>query len=68
MIVMFQPNATEKDMRAALESAGASIVGGPTPANAYLLHVAPSGRAAAVARLHDSNAVQLAEPIDSAGG
>lgn len=68
VIVIFQPGASEQEMRAALDSAGASIVGGPTPANAYLLHVTPAQRTASVARLHGSDAVQMAEPIDSAGG
>lgn len=64
VIVMFAPQATEVDIRRALQSAGASIVGGPTPADAYLLHVQPAQRAASLARLHANQRVQLAEPID----
>lgn len=44
VIVMFRTNATEREIRSALRSADASLVDGPTPANAYLLHVAPAQR------------------------
>jgi hypothetical protein len=67
VIVMFRPDATEQGMRNALRSAGASIVEGPTPANAYLLHVAPRQREDALTRLQAQPIVQLAQPIDGAG-
>jgi hypothetical protein len=51
-------------MRGALGAAGASIVGGPTSADAYLLHVAPAGRQNSLARLQADANVQLAQPID----
>lgn len=68
LIVMFDPGVTEQEMRSALGSARASVVGGPTEANAWLLHAAPAEREAAVTRLRKSRAVQLAEPIDSSAG
>lgn len=67
IIVMFRADATELDLRNALEAAHASIVGGPTAANAYLLHVAPARRRAALAKLQSDDNVQLAQPIDGAG-
>ena len=66
-IVIFRAEATEKDMRTALESAGASIVGGPTTADAYLIHVDARGRSAALAKLKADGNVQMAEAVDRAG-
>lgn len=67
VIVMFRADATEQDIRDVLRSAGASIVDGPTPANAYLLHVAPRRRQVALSKLQSDNYVQMAQPIDGAG-
>jgi hypothetical protein len=64
VIVMFKPDAKVASLDQTLRSAGASIVDGPTDANAYLLHVEPSRRAKALARLRSVNMVQLAQPID----
>ena len=64
MIVIFRADATEEDVRKALGSAGASIVGGPTSAGAYLLHVDAVQRQRAVAMLQSDDEVQMAEPID----
>jgi anti-sigma factor RsiW len=66
-IVIFRAEATEKDLRTALESAGASIVGGPTAADAYLIHVDARGRSAALAKLKAHGVVQMAEPVDGVG-
>ena len=66
-IVIFRAEATEKNMRTALKSAGASIVGGPTAADAYLIHVDARGRNAALAKLKADRVVQMAEPVDGAG-
>jgi len=64
VIVMFRPEAREAELRAALEASGASLVGGPTDADAYLLHVPANSRHSALQKLqHDSN-VTLAQPID----
>jgi anti-sigma factor RsiW len=67
VIVMFRADATEQDIRNVLRSAGASLVDGPTPANAYLLHVAPSRRQIALKKLQSDDNVQLAQPIDGGG-
>jgi anti-sigma factor RsiW len=63
-IVMFRADATEQDVREAMRSANAKIVGGPTEAGAYLLHVDPRKRESALARLRADDDVQLAEQID----
>lgn len=64
MIVMFRPDAREAELRAALEASGASLVGGPTEAHAYLLHVPADARPAALAKLGGDRNVTLAQPID----
>lgn len=64
LIVIFHADASEAEMRAALKGAGASIVDGPTAADAYLLHVAPPQRQSAIARLQSDGIVQMAQPID----
>jgi hypothetical protein len=67
VIVIFRADATEEDIRDALRSSGASLVGGPTPADAYLLHVPAARRATALAKLQSDDDVQMAEPIDGPG-
>lgn len=67
-IVMFKPDATERQMRQALEASGATLVGGPTDADAYLLHVEASARDSALARLRANHQVDLAQPIDRSTG
>jgi anti-sigma factor RsiW len=66
VIVMFRANATEQQIRHVLRSANASIVDGPTPANAYVLHVPPGLRQVALNRLQTDSVVKLAQPIDGA--
>jgi hypothetical protein len=68
VLVMFRADATEADIRGALRGSGASLVGGPTAANAYLLHVPANQRPAALASLRSDDEVQMAEPIDGTGG
>lgn len=63
-IVMFAPTATEPQLRAALEAAGARLVDGPTASGAYIVHLAPADRPAALERLRGTDQVVLAEPID----
>src|SRR3954451_16850375 len=63
-IVIFRPDATEEDIRGALKASGASIVGGPTAADAYLLRVSANQRPQALNRLRSDDDVQMAEPID----
>lgn len=64
VIVIFDPDATEAEMRAALSVSDASLVGGPTPANAYLLHVPEAERQGALKRLQANREIVMAQPID----
>ena len=64
VIVIFRADATEEDIRDALKASGASIVGGPTAADAYLLRVSANQRPQALSRLRSDDDVQMAEPID----
>ena len=64
IIVMFRPDATEQDIRETLKASGASLVGGPTSADAYLLEVPANRRKAALASLQSDDDVKIAEPID----
>ena len=64
VIVMFRPEAREAELRGTLESTGASLVGGPTEADAYLLHVPANSRPAALKKLQRDDNVTLAQPID----
>lgn len=64
IIVMFRADATEQDIREALKASGASLAGGPTSADAYLLQVPANRRTAALASLQSDDDVQMAEPID----
>lgn len=66
VIVIFKAGATEQSVRNALHSAGASIVGGPTDADAYLLHVDPQARQTALTKLQSDDLVEMAQPIDGA--
>jgi anti-sigma factor RsiW len=67
VIVMFRAEVTQEDVRDALSAAGASIVGGPTSAGAYLLHVEPRQRQVALIKLQADDDVQLAQPLDGGG-
>ncbi|MFL6794817.1 MAG: S8 family serine peptidase, partial [Sphingomicrobium sp.] len=64
VIVMFRPEAREAELRATLRATEASLVDGPTEADAYMLHVAPDSRAAALAKLRTDPNVTLVQPID----
>jgi len=64
VIAIFNPDTTESQMRALLNSTDASVVGGPTSAQAYLLHVPARSRAAVLSRLQSDPQVTMAQPID----
>jgi len=66
VIILFRPEATEAGMRDALRQSGASLVGGPTDADAYLLSVPGRQRASALEKLRADSEVVMAEPIDGA--
>jgi len=64
LVVIFQPNTSERELRHILQAQGARVVDGPTVTDAYLLHVPPATRERALAALHAEPAVQLAEALD----
>lgn len=63
-IVIFQPQTREEELRRLLTANNAELVGGPTDADAYVLHIPAAERTAALARLRGTTAVAMAEPID----
>jgi hypothetical protein len=68
VVVIFRPDTPERDLRAALQDSGARLVGGPTDADAYILSVPQSRRAAVLATLRRRHEIVLAEPIDAGEG
>ncbi len=66
IVVMFRPESTEAELRKLLDSSGATLVGGPTEADAYLLHVPAGTRPRALAALRTDPRVTMAQPIDEA--
>lgn len=66
VIVIFRPDTKEQDLRRVLTLAGARLVDGPTPADAYVLHVSAERRQAAIAGLRAQREIVLAQPIDPA--
>lgn len=67
LIVIFRPDTPEKALRTILNASHARLVDGPTPADAYVLHVAAAERAVVLTSLRARREVVLAEPIDAAG-
>ena len=67
-IVLFSPDTAERDLRAALEQAGARLVDGPTASGAYIVQVPAARRTEALEGLRGLPQVILAEPVDAVGG
>jgi len=67
VITMFRSDTTESEMRTLLRTNGATLAGGPTPTDAYLLRVPARSRAAVLAKLRGDSHVILAQPIDGPG-
>jgi anti-sigma factor RsiW len=65
VVVRFRPDATERDIRSALQDADARLVGGPTATDAYLLSVPAEHLVGALAGLRANRSVVLAESLDS---
>jgi hypothetical protein len=63
LIVVFQPERREREMRAVLSASHARIVDGPTAAGAYVLRVPVGEGAQALATLRHDPSVQLAESL-----
>jgi len=68
VIVLFDPESTEHELREALEQVGGRLADGPTASGAYVIRVLAADRPAALERLRGLDQVMLAEPIDPAGG
>ncbi|HVU30483.1 MAG TPA: zf-HC2 domain-containing protein [Sphingomicrobium sp.] len=64
VIAIFSADTTQAELAALLRANGASLVGGPTPTDAYLIRVPASSRQAALERLRSNRHVVMAEPID----
>jgi anti-sigma-K factor RskA len=64
LVVVFKPETREAQLRRLLSTNDASLVGGPTDADAYLLHVPEAARADVVTRLRARPEIVMAEPID----
>ena len=64
-VVVFRPDTPERALREALEASHARVVDGPTSADAYVIHIPPAERAAALARLRRRGDIALAEPVDA---
>ena len=65
IVVVFRPDIRESDLRRTLRDNNAHLVGGPTAADAYLLHVDAAARGATVEHLRHQDTIVLAEPIDA---
>ena len=63
-IVLFSPDATERELRDALTRSGMRIVDGPTASGAYVVRTPSDARGEALERLRQMPQVILAEPID----
>jgi hypothetical protein len=64
VIIIFRPDASQQDVLQTLRESGASLVGGPTAADAYLVHVEPGRRLAALAQLRANADIRMVQPID----
>jgi anti-sigma factor RsiW len=63
LVVVFDPNTSEAELRRVLREADARVVDGPTSSNAYVLDVAASRQAQALQALRAERAVTLAEEL-----
>lgn len=64
VIVIFRADTTESQLRDLLRANGASLVGGPTSTDAWLLRVPQASREKVVAALQADAHVAMAQPID----
>ncbi len=66
IVVKFQPDATEAELRGALADAGVRLVDGPMETDAYLVYVTDAQKSHALNILRGKSVIALAEPIDAA--
>jgi anti-sigma factor RsiW len=67
VIAMFRGDTSESELRALLQTNGASLVGGPTSTDAYLLQVPATSRPAVLGKLQSDRHVLMAQAIDGSG-
>lgn len=65
MLVIFQPDVSEREMRAALLQTDSRLVDGPNTSGAYVLRVAPASRRDVLRQLRGMPQILLAEPVDA---
>src|SRR5574337_408418 len=65
LVVVFDPQVPEAELRRIVRSSGARIVDGPTVGDAYVLEVPAEHQAAALQALRGQRAVTLAERLNS---
>jgi anti-sigma factor RsiW len=63
LVVVFNPDTPERELRRILQGAGARVVDGPTVTDAYVLAVPRSRQAATLGRLRAEPVVTLAQPL-----
>jgi hypothetical protein len=66
VIAIFASDTTQAELSRLLRANHASLVDGPTPADAFLLHVPQDSRADILKHLRGDRHVVMAEPIDNA--
>jgi len=66
LVIAFDPDTPERDIRRIVLASGARVVGGPTATGAWLLDTAQAP-ATVIQRLRAEPAVTLAEPLDAQG-
>lgn len=67
LVVVFQPNTSERELRKLLQAQNARVIDGPTVTDAYLLSVPTERRSQALQALRAAPTVKLAEPLDGGG-
>jgi anti-sigma factor RsiW len=65
VVVVFRPDANERQIREALRASDARLVDGPTVTGAYLLAIAPAQHAAALERLRRQGAVLRVDSLEA---
>jgi anti-sigma factor RsiW len=68
VVVVFDPKASEAELRRVLRSVEARVVDGPTRSNAYVLEVPAAHREEAMRSLRAEPAVAFAEELDRGNG
>ncbi|WP_166881324.1 zf-HC2 domain-containing protein [Massilia mucilaginosa] len=63
IVVVFQPDASLREVQRLLQASGARVVDGPTVTGAFVLSAPPGGQSSALAVLRADADVQLAEAL-----